>query len=51
MGPKIEYSTVSIPKRLAEKIDDIIEETGYWPSRSAFVRDAVLEKIDRLSQK
>ncbi len=39
------YVTVSIPKAIAAKIDVIIGELGYWPSRSSFVREACLEKI------
>jgi Arc/MetJ-type ribon-helix-helix transcriptional regulator len=39
------YATVSIPKAIAEKINYLIDELGYWPSRSAFVREACLEKI------
>ena len=39
------YVTVSIPKAIAAKIDSLIEELGYWPSRSSFVREACLEKI------
>ena len=39
------YVTVSIPKAIAAKIDVIIDELGYWPSRSSFVREACLEKI------
>ena len=39
------YVTVSIPKAIAEKIDCLIDVLGYWTSRSAFVREACLEKI------
>jgi len=39
------YSTVSIPRGIAEAIDELIEELGYWPSRGAFVREATLEKV------
>ena len=46
----IEYATVSIPQAIAEEIDGLISSLGYWPSRSAFVREACLEKI-RLEQK
>jgi Arc/MetJ-type ribon-helix-helix transcriptional regulator len=41
----VRYVTVSIPSAVADKIDYLIEELGYWPSRSAFVREASLEKI------
>jgi len=39
------YATVSIPRGIADAIDELIEELGYWPSRGAFVREACLEKI------
>lgn len=39
------YATISIPVALAEAIDELNEELGYWPSRGAFVREAVLEKL------
>ena len=39
------YVTISIPTALAEAIDELNEELGYWPSRGAFVREAVLEKL------
>ena len=28
-----------------EEVDKLIEELRYWPSRSAFIREACLEKI------
>ena len=39
------YATVSIPRGIAEAIDELIEELGFWPSRGAFVREATLEKV------
>ena len=45
------YVTVSIPKAIARKIDYLIDEFGYWPSRSSFVREACLEKISREERK
>ena len=39
------YSTVSIPRGIADAIDELIDELGYWPSRGAFVREACLEKV------
>lgn len=44
---KVEFSAVSIPKSILMEIDELIERLGYWPSRSAFVREACLEKIER----
>ena len=39
------YVTISIPIAIANDIDELIEELGYWPSRGAFVREASTEKI------
>lgn len=44
---KRKYSSVSLPISLLEQIDSLIKELGFWPSRSAFVREACLEKIRR----
>jgi len=47
---KTEYKTVSLPRRLAEDIQEIIDEFGYWPSMGAFVREGALEKMRRERQ-
>jgi Arc/MetJ-type ribon-helix-helix transcriptional regulator len=39
------YATVSIPRGIANAIDELVEELGYWPSRGSFVREACLDKI------
>lgn len=44
---KVEFGSVSIPNRVLRDVDDLIRRIGYWPSRSAFVREAVIEKIRR----
>ena len=48
---KLKYVTVSIPRGVADRIDYYVSNLGYWPSRSSFVREAVLEKFDKESQK
>lgn len=45
MDEKTKYVTVSIPRGVARDIDGLIQELGHWPSKSAFVREACLEKI------
>ena len=47
MSVNVKYVTVSIPRPIAERIDFFIDELGYWPSRSSFVREACLEKFKR----
>jgi len=44
------YGAASISIGVLEEIDKLIEELRYWPSRSAFVREACLEKIRRERQ-
>jgi Arc/MetJ-type ribon-helix-helix transcriptional regulator len=48
---RMKYGTVSIPQAINSEIDNLIDELGYWPSRSAFVREACLEKIHRERQR
>jgi len=45
MAKKSKYRTVSLLNSIAEEIESLIEELGFWPSVSAFVREACLEKI------
>ncbi len=45
MAKKSKYTTASIPTGVMDDIDELIEELGHWPSRSAFVREAALTKI------
>ena len=45
MSESPKYVTVSIPRGIAKDIDGLIQELGYWPSKSSFVREACLEKI------
>ena len=45
MDNEVKYVTASIPKAVADKIDLLIGELGFWPSRSSFVREACLDKI------
>ena len=41
----VNHTTVSIPVKLADEIDKLMEKLGFWPSRGAFVREAILAKI------
>jgi len=44
---RVAFSAVSVPIPILEEIDNLIKELGYWPSRSSFVREACVEKIER----
>lgn len=39
------YTTVSLPKPLADDIFTLTEKVGYWPSLSSFVREAGMDKL------
>jgi len=45
MATRKKYVTISLPVGVADDIDALIEELGYWPSRGAFARDACVAKI------
>jgi len=50
MASKSKYATISLPIKIADEIDELIEGLGYWPSRGAFVREATLTKIKKERQ-
>ena len=41
------FSSVSLPTALLEKIEEVVGELGYWPTKTAFVREASLEKLNK----
>ena len=45
------YITLSVPKAIGDEIDILIDKFGYWPSRSAFTREAYLEQIHKEKRK
>ena len=45
MAERSKYRTVSLPTGITDEIEHLIDELGYWPSVSSFVREASLEKI------
>ncbi len=47
---KVEWRTLSLPRLLADDIQELIDEFGYWPSLAAFVREATLEKLRKERQ-
>jgi metal-responsive CopG/Arc/MetJ family transcriptional regulator len=42
-----DFLSVSLPAPLIAKIEEVIDELGYWPTKTAFVREASLEKLDK----
>jgi len=45
LANKKKYRTVSLPWGVAEAIERLIEELGYWPSTGAFAREACIKMI------
>ncbi|MFQ6080482.1 MAG: ribbon-helix-helix domain-containing protein [Candidatus Bathyarchaeia archaeon] len=41
------YSSISIPTRLLKEIEKLVKEIGYWPTKTAFIREACLEKLEK----
>ena len=44
------FATISLPVRLIEEIERIVERFGYWPTKTSFVHEAVLEKLERFKK-
>jgi len=44
---RLPYSSISIPTSLLEEIEKIVKELKYWPTKTAFIREACLEKLER----
>jgi len=41
------FSSISFPTLLINEIEKIVNEFGYWPTKTAFIREAVMEKLER----
>jgi Arc/MetJ-type ribon-helix-helix transcriptional regulator len=41
------FSTISLPTPLVESVEKVVGELKYWPTKTDFVREAVLEKLER----
>jgi Arc/MetJ-type ribon-helix-helix transcriptional regulator len=41
------YLSVSLPASLLEEVERVVGELGYWPNKTAFIREAVMEKLER----
>jgi len=43
---RLPYSSISIPTSLLEDVEKIVKELKYWPTKTAFIREACLEKLE-----
>ncbi|MGQ9552159.1 MAG: hypothetical protein ACUVUE_07015 [Candidatus Bathycorpusculaceae bacterium] len=41
------YSSISLPAALVREVERVVEELGYWPAKTHFIHEAVLEKVER----
>ena len=42
-----DFRTVSLPSSLVDEVEKVVGNLGYWPTKTDFVREAVLEKLER----
>jgi Arc/MetJ-type ribon-helix-helix transcriptional regulator len=42
-----EFRTISLPASLVERVETLIKELKYWPTKTDFIREAVLEKLEK----
>jgi len=45
-----EFRTISLPAPLIERVEKVIEEFKYWPTKTDFIREAVLEKLEKYNK-
>jgi Arc/MetJ-type ribon-helix-helix transcriptional regulator len=41
------FSSMSLPTPLTKEIERVVDALGYWPNKTAFVREAVMEKMEK----
>lgn len=41
------FSSVSLPVPLVERIEKVVKNVGYWPTKTAFIREACLDKLEK----
>lgn len=41
------FSSISFPTPLMKEVENIVEMLGYWPTKTAFIREAIMEKLER----
>ena len=44
------FATISLPVRLVEEVEQIVETVRYWPTKTDFIREAVMEKLERFRE-
>lgn len=44
------FSSISFPTPLVKDVEKVVKELGYWPTKTAFIREAVVEKLGKHSK-
>ena len=44
-----EFRSVSLPAALVEEVEKAVERLGFWPTKTDFVREAVIQKLGKYS--
>jgi len=45
------FSSISFPTPLIKEVEKVVEELGFWPTKTAFIREAVMEKLEKHRKK
>ena len=40
------FSSISLPAALVREVERVVEELGYWSEKTAFIHEAVMEKLE-----
>jgi len=40
------FKTVNLPRSLVAEVGRVVEELGYWPAKTHFMHEAVMEKLE-----
>ena len=41
------FSTISLPTSLVREVERVVDEFRFWPRKTDFVREAVVQKLER----
>ena len=44
------FRTISLPAPLVDAVEKVIKELQYWPTKTDFIRESVIEKLERYKE-
>jgi len=44
---KRRFGSISLPRSLVKEVEKVVDQLGYWPAKTHFVHEAVMEKLER----